>query len=87
MGKLHKLRRTIKKDPSKWRSCGAAFPQKGDPYPSEWLYQRSYAAFIRQVLHEVFCERNDIEPKLVPKTPKKQQDRFVRIKRFPTSWS
>ena len=59
MGKLHKLRRTILRDPSKWEhysSCGAHY-WKGEWRSCPWGHP--YRSFVRSVLNKAGVGKSD----------------------------
>ncbi len=56
MGKLHKLRRAIKREPEKWRKFGyyGAMFWNGNWEPRNWLSAPfPYQAFVKSVLKEI----------------------------------
>lgn len=55
MGKLHKLRRAIKRDPDRWHSYSKARGAYQAPCgwrPSYW-FDKPYRAFVRHVLRSL----------------------------------
>ena len=60
MGKLHTLRRAIKRDPNKWKVArGAAKGNDGKWRPKNWFgFKASYLGFIKHVLFEIDPKRH-----------------------------